>query len=161
MQRVAVCAVCFFSASERVCCCFVVGYSLFAAVCATAVRFCNMHPADRSVMTRCCCCLCDSLYEQGLVDAYVANSQQAKAVSYLTGLRDKILATAAAAAPAAAAAAGSSSEAAAADAASSSGDAAAAQASSSEQQQIEVDPIGVQLLLGEHTAVLATLSSAL
>jgi hypothetical protein len=85
------------------------------------------------------------MFGQGLVDAYVANSQQAKAVSYLTGLRDKILANAA---PAAAAAAGSSNEAAAADAASSSGDA----ASSSEQQQIEVDPIGVQLLLGEQVA---------
>jgi hypothetical protein len=105
------------------------------------------------VMTCFCHCVFDSLHEQGLVDAYVANSQQAKAVSYLTGLRDKILANAAAAA------AGSSSEAAAAaaaaaaaDAASSSGDAvAAAGASSSEQQQIEVDPIGVQLLLGEHT----------
>jgi ribosomal protein L12E/L44/L45/RPP1/RPP2 len=84
-------------------------------------------------------------FVQGLVDAWVANSQQAKAVSYLTGLRDKILANAA---PAAAAAAGSSEAAAAADAASSSAGAAAEQASSSEQQ-LEVDPIGVQLLLGE------------
>lgn len=39
-------------------------------------------------------CLCTSLYIlQGLVDAYVANSQQAKAISYLTDLRDKMLAT--------------------------------------------------------------------
>ncbi|WIA22004.1 hypothetical protein OEZ85_004358 [Tetradesmus obliquus] len=82
----------------------------------------------------------------GLVDAYVANSQQAKAVSYLTGLRDQILANAV---PAAAAGSSSSSEAAAAaDAASSSAGAAGEQASSSEQQ-LEVDPIGVQLLLGK------------
>jgi hypothetical protein len=84
-------------------------------------------------------------YAQGLVDAYVADSQQAKAVSYLTGLRDKILANAA---PAAAAAADSSSsnEAAAADAAA---DAASSSTSAAAEQQLEVDPIGVQLLLGE------------
>lgn len=33
----------------------------------------------------------DSAAQQGLVDAYVANSQQSKAVKYLTDLRDKIL----------------------------------------------------------------------
>ncbi|WIA42438.1 hypothetical protein OEZ86_008435 [Tetradesmus obliquus] len=82
----------------------------------------------------------------GLVDAYVANSQQAKAVSYLTGLRDQILANAVTAA--AAGSSSSSEAAAAADAASSSAGAAGEQASSSEQQ-LEVDPIGVQLLLGK------------
>lgn len=82
---------------------------------------------------------------QGLVDAYIANSQQAKAVSYLTGLRDQILANAAAAGSSST----SSSEAAAAVAADAGSSGAAAEQASSSERQLEVDPIGVQLLLGE------------
>jgi hypothetical protein len=115
------------------------------------------------------------LANQGLVDAYVANSQQGKAVEYLNGLRDKLLA-AAAAAPTAATAAGSSSssssgvsssENAAATAAVMPGagdEAAAGRSSSSGSEQgaagdasqggpsnesVAMDPVGVQLLLGE------------
>lgn len=104
---------------------------------------------------------------QGLVDAYVANSQQGKAVDYLNSLRDKLVAAAATAASSSSSAATSSSEntaataavmpgssdEAAADAASSSGvaEGAAGDASSdaSTSDRVPVDPVGVQLLLGE------------
>ncbi|KAF6263842.1 hypothetical protein COO60DRAFT_1698539 [Scenedesmus sp. NREL 46B-D3] len=87
----------------------------------------------------------DQTIISGLVDAYIANSQQAKAVSYLTGLRDQILANAAAAGSSST----SSSEAAAAVAADAGSSGAAAEQASSSERQLEVDPIGVQLLLGK------------
>jgi hypothetical protein len=98
---------------------------------------------------------------QGLVDAYVANSQQGKAVDYLNGLRDKLIA----AVPTAASAAGSSSSGSSSEnsaataaampgssdeagAASSSEGAAVADGGASTSDRIPVDPVGVQLLLG-------------
>lgn len=99
----------------------------------------------------------------------MANSQQAKAIDYLNGLRDKLLAAAPTAATAASSGSSSSagsSENTAATAAvmpSSSDEAAAGSSSSSEQaagsdaseaastsdRVVPVDPVGVQLLLGE------------
>lgn len=108
---------------------------------------------------------------QGLVDAYVANSQQAKAVKYLTDLRDNILAqldtkqqaaaetstVSEAAAVATAAAMPSSDGTITADATSSSATASSSSSSesaadsgaASSSDRVAVDPIAVQLLLGE------------
>lgn len=94
---------------------------------------------------------------QGLVDAYVANSQQGTAIDCLNGLRDKLLAAAAAGGSSS-----GSSENSAATAAvlpSSSEDASSSGSSSSEQaaeaastsDRVPVDPVGVQLLLGKYT----------
>jgi hypothetical protein len=100
---------------------------------------------------------------QGLVDAYVANSQQGKAVDYLNGLRDNLIAAAAAGSSggsssqntAATAAAMPSSSDEAATSSSSSEDTAASAAAgdvaggASSSDRVLVDPVGVQLLLGE------------
>ena len=103
------------------------------------------------------------------MDAYVGNSQQGKAVDYLNRLRDRLLAVAPTAATAGSSSGGTSSENTAATAAvmpsSSSGDDASAASSSSVQagggadatagdtstsDRVPVDPVGVQLLLGEY-----------
>eukprot|EP00879_Flechtneria_rotunda_P028864 GHRR01031096.1.p2 GENE.GHRR01031096.1~~GHRR01031096.1.p2 ORF type:complete len:134 (+),score=71.27 GHRR01031096.1:286-687(+) len=101
----------------------------------------------------------------GLVDAYVANSQQAKAVNYLTKVRDRVLSEAGkekARSAAATATTSSSSGEAAADAAApaaampGSGNAMSSNKASTSQaadapstSQRTVDPIAVQLLLGK------------
>lgn len=94
---------------------------------------------------------------QGMVDAYVANSQQAKAISYLTDLRERLMTAATAAGSSA------SDEATASDAASVAAalpgeqDAGAAASSSAGEEasssgRPRVDAIQVQLLLGERPA---------
>eukprot|EP00879_Flechtneria_rotunda_P026328 GHRR01028068.1.p1 GENE.GHRR01028068.1~~GHRR01028068.1.p1 ORF type:complete len:444 (+),score=218.28 GHRR01028068.1:833-2164(+) len=104
----------------------------------------------------------------GLVDAYVANSQQAKAVNYLTKVRDRVLSEAGkekARSAAATATTSSSSGEAAADAAApaaampGSGNAMSSNKASTSQaadapstSQRTVDPIAVQLLLGKSYA---------
>lgn len=90
---------------------------------------------------------------QGLVDAYVANSQQAKAVNYLNTLRDKILAQAApssaAEAAEAAATAPSSSNAVVEGAGGSGSESSSVAGAASTSDRVMVDPVGVQLLLGK------------
>lgn len=81
------------------------------------------------------------MHLQGLVDAYVANSQQGKAVDYLNGLRDKLVATVATSA--------SSSEQGAVTAAAMPGSSDEPGAASSSNSDVSVDPVGIQLLLGK------------